>query len=325
MLKLIEPCILDAAFTELNSCNILSKVKGGKDRQGPGRGYILSDRFLTSLSAGFPVGFITQARSFYQRLATSSPIPYSLSIGRGEMACILNEIPKQLITLTPLISLVDSDSLESSEYCFPFSISFSKSNRPKREIDSDSAVSTNPVESVKIKKIRQNQISNGPELTKSQADLLSLIKEGGKFGYTKTALKKSLGSETLQSDLKSLEISHISKVGFNSIVYIDNIHLKHWQIQTQDGCFLPELWKDISGTTISIFLDTALENIISVIHKNPGIYLSKLVQFLPLTTFEVVKLLEILLNKGIIMKTCLPLNSGEISYYKLDHDWYKKH
>ena len=358
MLELIDPSILDAAFTELNAANILSKVKGGKDRQGPGRGYQLSDRFITSLSAGFPVGFISHSKSFFQRLTASRPIPYSLSIGRGEMACILNEIPKQRIKLTPLVSLAEHDSLESFEYTFPFSISTSDSKDSKRvitdvddvfSIDSiDSDYSGDSLDSIKssesikehnMKKRRiykkKSEINQDAQLTKAQRHLLSLIKQGCMFGYTKTELKKFLESDqckTFESDLKYLEISFISKVGFDSIRYIDILYLKYWQIQQESCCYKPELWKDISGSTISIFLETALENCVSVIHKNPGIYFSKLVQFLPLSTLEVFNLLEILENKGIIRKTIIlkpqlldlfSLETFDHDCYRLNHDWYR--
>lgn len=197
MLEAIEPKILDVAFSELNSSFILSKVKGGKDRQGPGRGYQLSDRFLTSLSAGFSVGFMSNAKSFFKNLLSSSPITYSISIGRGEMACILNELPQKTIKLQPLVSLVEDESLETQEYSFPISICYNVKSTDcgKR---SEAMVSDAQSKSVKKRRTVTAETESPHRLTKSQDLMLSIIKKGGLFGATKCELKVLFSPLTLE-------------------------------------------------------------------------------------------------------------------------------
>lgn len=330
MLEAIESSTLDEAFSELNVSCVLSKVKSGKARRGPGRGYQLSDRFLTSLSAGFPVEFISQAKSFLKNLSSSS-IDYSPSIGRGEMACILNEIPRDTIRLQSLVSLVDEEtSFESSEYSFPLSISFLPPEFEKRS-DSDNQVPNS------VKK----RLKTGPAdaespnmLTESQQKLLSIIRKGGLFGATKADMKDSSNADSLESDLKFLELSHISRVGFSTVRYVEKPLSENWQIRKDSMCYPAELWYDISAQVVPIFLETALENCVSVIHNHPGIYFSKILKMLPVTTLELVKLLEILLNRGIINKRVLlkptiqfigqDKRYDEISSYTLTMDWYKR-
>ena len=190
MLESIDPSILDEAFSELNSANILSKVKGGKTRSGPGRGYQLSDKYLTSLSAGFPYGFISNAKSFLDKLssAPSNSIEYSISFSRGEMAFILNEFPQGMIKFKALVSLLGDECFESQEYCFPISVEYINSGKSKRDLTVATESSKNTILESKGSKKRRTQDadSSSPEskLTKFQESLLEIIKKGGVFGAT---------------------------------------------------------------------------------------------------------------------------------------------
>ncbi|CAG8534737.1 6766_t:CDS:2, partial [Acaulospora colombiana] len=87
------------AIDKLNESGAIVRVKGGNDRRVPGRGYHVSDRFLSVISGTFPDRLFSQAVAFHKSLVGS--IIFDQFSNSGDMACILDLFSSWKVSLVP--------------------------------------------------------------------------------------------------------------------------------------------------------------------------------------------------------------------------------
>ncbi|CAG8446026.1 5398_t:CDS:10 [Diversispora eburnea] len=87
------------AINKLNEIGAIVRVKGGNDRRVPGRGYHVSDKFLSVISGTLPDRLFSQAVAFYKKFKCS--VIFDQFANSGDMACILDLFSSGKISFAP--------------------------------------------------------------------------------------------------------------------------------------------------------------------------------------------------------------------------------
>ncbi|ORY03011.1 hypothetical protein K493DRAFT_334426 [Basidiobolus meristosporus CBS 931.73] len=88
------------ALEDAKEAGTIVKVKGGFNRRIPGRGFHVSDKFLSVLTGTFPERMLPQATAFHHHI--KGPLVFSPLANSGTMACLLNLLSNSKITLSPV-------------------------------------------------------------------------------------------------------------------------------------------------------------------------------------------------------------------------------
>ncbi|KAK9768259.1 hypothetical protein K7432_001226 [Basidiobolus ranarum] len=88
------------ALEDAKEAGTIVKVKGGFNRRIPGRGFHVSDKFLSVLTGTFPERMLPQATAFHFHI--KGPLVFSPLANSGTMACLLNLLSNNKISLSPV-------------------------------------------------------------------------------------------------------------------------------------------------------------------------------------------------------------------------------
>ena len=198
----LQSPVVDAALAGLASHGLVSKTRGGTDRRVPGRGYRLSDKFLTLLSGWFTNRLVAQAVSWYDQLnqnlykksSKNVSVVFSPLITSGGMACLLDQLADERIKLVPEKSLTnDTDVDIQRDHCFNLLIKPSGENVQQNE---SSKRAQEEVVLLPAKRTRgspkktpvKGKGKSKEAWTPIQQDILKLVKDAGVLGLPRAEL-----------------------------------------------------------------------------------------------------------------------------------------
>lgn len=82
--------IINKALEEGKNAGTIVRVKGGTDRRVPGRGYNISDKFLSIMTGNLPDRFFAQACGFHKYVMSNDVVSLSPLANSGTVAAVLN-------------------------------------------------------------------------------------------------------------------------------------------------------------------------------------------------------------------------------------------
>ncbi|CAI2169647.1 18759_t:CDS:10 [Funneliformis geosporum] len=268
ILNRYEPYVKEA-IDLVKETGAIVKVKGGNDRRIPGRGFHVSDKFLSVISGKLPDRMFSQAVNFYKKFKDATKFDQFAS--SGDVACILdllsagmvslsfansdapiltkNIVPNHRsrkidvvnlnfdILLTPKINNSNkySDS-SNSEYDKDNESSYSvRGQKRKREENTTREESTSTFKKGRFDK--KPYLNTRKEASKTLKKLLEELDQEFK-GDVKDVYYIIENRGKVEKLLRCVNIlefnvpSLILKVGYSNSRYISGIYLKEWLVNT---------------------------------------------------------------------------------------------
>ncbi|KAI8817610.1 uncharacterized protein EV422DRAFT_220609 [Fimicolochytrium jonesii] len=105
ILQAFNSDVIETAVRKLNATQTIVKVKGSTDRRVPGRGYVLSDKFLSSITGVLPDRILPQALAFrsslLEQLKDSPSCIFEPFTNSGSMMVLLEATSCRIVRLQP--------------------------------------------------------------------------------------------------------------------------------------------------------------------------------------------------------------------------------
>ncbi|KNC96633.1 hypothetical protein, variant [Spizellomyces punctatus DAOM BR117] len=122
--------VIANALRKMNEDQSIVKIKGSTDRRVPGRGFVLSDKFLSTIAGPLPDRLLPQAVAYHRELfgeLKNGQSMFSPFANSGAMAALLEAVAARLIRLQPkfnirlethgVFELYDNPSMGNADVC----------------------------------------------------------------------------------------------------------------------------------------------------------------------------------------------------------------